>query len=209
VVIFLSDNGASAEQLIRGDGHDPSEPAGSARTHLCLGPGWSSCSNAPFRLHKIWVNEGGIASPLIVHWPAGIRDRSALRPDPCHFVDMLPTLVDLAGGRPASSSGPALAGRSLVPAFARGGKVQRDYLYFNHSRSRAIRVGSWKLIATGESGPWELYDLAKDRCEQRDLAAAHPDRVRQLAAAWKEHDEEFERVRERSAATTKTPMRPS
>ena len=97
VVMVLSDNGASAEQLIRGDGHDPSAFPGSACTHLCLGPAWSSCSNAPFRLHKIWVNEGGIASPLIAHWPNGIRDRGRLRHDPCHFIDVLPTLVDLAG----------------------------------------------------------------------------------------------------------------
>ena len=74
VIVFLSDNGASSEQLIRGDGHDKTAPLGSARTFLGLGPGWASCSNAPFRLHKCWVNEGGIASPLIVHWPNGIKD---------------------------------------------------------------------------------------------------------------------------------------
>ena len=98
VVLFLSDNGASSEQLIRGDGHDPAAPPGSARTFLGLGPGWSTNSNAPFRLHKSWLHEGGIASPLIVHWPNGIKDRNALRHDPCHFIDVVPTLVDLAGG---------------------------------------------------------------------------------------------------------------
>jgi len=206
VVMVLSDNGASAEQLIRGDGHDPSAFPGSARTHLCLGPAWSSCSNAPFRLHKIWVNEGGIASPLIAHWPNGIRDRGRLRHDPCHFIDVLPTLVDLAGGRPVTPSGPALPGRSLAPAFARDGSIRRDWLYFNHSRNRAIRSGDWKLIATGDGGPWELYDLAKDRCEQQDLAGAEPDRVRTLAATWKERDDEFTRVREGSPPTTKELM---
>jgi arylsulfatase len=85
----------------RGDGHDKTAPPGSARTHLGLGPGWASCSNAPFRLHKSWVNEGGIASPLIVHWPDGIKDAGRLRHDPCHFVDVLPTVVDLAGGSTA------------------------------------------------------------------------------------------------------------
>ena len=69
VILFLSDNGASSEQLIRGDGHDRTAPPGSARTFLGLGPGWATCSNTPFRLHKSWVNEGGIASPMIVHWP--------------------------------------------------------------------------------------------------------------------------------------------
>ena len=207
VVIFLSDNGASSEQLIRGDGHDASAPLGSARTHLGLGPGWSSCANTPFRLHKSWVHEGGIASPLIVHWPKGIRDRGKLRHEPSHFVDVLPTLVDLAGGKPASPAGPPLAGRSIAPAFVKDGTVQREYLYFNHNHNRAVRVGDWKLIATGDAAPWELYDLSKDRCEQKDAAAVHPDRVRQLAALWKERDDEFTRVRESSTPSTRKLMR--
>ena len=203
VVIFLSDNGASSEQIIRGDGHDASAPPGSARTHLCLGPSWSSCSNAPFRLHKSWVNEGGIATPMIVQWPTAIRERGELRHDPCHFVDLLPTLVDLAGGEPRAPVGPPLAGRSLAPAFRGGGPVQRDHLYFNHNHNRALRVGDSKLIATGDDGPWELYDLAVDRCEQNDLAAAQPERVRQLAAQWKALDDEFTRVRESAPPTQK------
>lgn len=206
VVVFLSDNGASSEQLIRGDGHDASAPAGSANTHLGMGPGWSSYSNAPFRLHKSWVNEGGIATPLIVNWPKGISDRGKLRHDPCHFVDVLPTLVDVAGGKPVAPSGPGLAGRSIAPAFTRDGSVKRDFLYFNHSNNRAIRAGNWKLNAIGASGPWELYDLGKDRAEQKDLAGAQPDRVRELAAKWKQADDEFVRVRESSPPTAKTPM---
>ena len=171
VVLFLSDNGASSEQLIRGDGHDRTAPPGSAQTHLGLGPGWASCSNAPFRLHKSWVNEGGIASPLIVHWPNGLKDAGKLRHDPCHFVDVLPTLVDLAGGSTAPEGAPPLAGRSFAPALRKDGAAPREFLYFNHNNNRAIRVGDWKLIATGTDGPWELYDLSKDRCEQHDLAA--------------------------------------
>src|SRR4051812_40081127 len=141
VVVFLSDNGASSEQLIRGDGHDAAAPPGSARSFLGLGPGWSSCSNAPLRLHKSWVNEGGIASPLIVHWPAavnqsGIRDSNRLRHDPCHFVDVLPTLMDLAGGDTAGANGPKLAGRSLAPAFQRDGAAPHEFLYFNHNNNR-------------------------------------------------------------------------
>ena len=202
VVIFLSDNGASSEQLIRGDGHDATAPLGSARTHLGLGPGWASNSNAPFRLHKSWVNEGGIASPWIVHWPAGIRDRGKLRHDPCHFVDVLPTMVDLAGGKPEG-----LAGRSIAPAFAGDGKVKREYLYFNHNHNRAIRVGDRKLIATGDAGAWELYDLAKDRCEQKDLASGRQEEVRALAAKWKEVDDGFTRARESAPASRKTLMK--
>ena len=204
VVLFLSDNGASSEQLIRGDGHDSSAPLGSARTHLGLGPGWASCSNAPFRLHKSWVNEGGIASPLIVQWPNGFKDRNRLRHDPCHFVDVLPTLVDLAGGKSEAPSGPGLAGRNIASAFAKDGSVSRDFLYFNHNHNRAIRVGDWKLIATGDDGPWELYDLARDRAEQKNLAGAQPDRVRELAARWKQLDDGFLRQRESAPPSAKT-----
>ena len=198
VVIFLSDNGASSEQLIRGDGHNAASAPGSAMTHLGLGPGWSSNSNAPFRLHKSWVNEGGIASPMIVHWPRGIAAQNQLRHNPCHFVDLLPTLVELAGGTP-----PAIAGRSLVPAFQKDGSVPHDFLYFNHNDNRAIRVGDSKLIATGKDGPWELYDLKHDRSEQHDLAAAQPATVQKLSALWRQLDARFVEQRENSPATTK------
>jgi len=206
LILFLSDNGASSEQLIRGDGHDSSAPLGSARTHLGLGPGWASCSNAPFRLHKSWVNEGGIASPLIAHWPKGIKDRNQLRHDPCHFVDVLPTLVDAGGGKPEPGAGPGLAGRSIVPAFAKDGSVSREYLYFNHNHNRAIREGDWKLIATGDSGPWELYDLSKDRAEQKNLASAQADRAKRLAEKWKSVDDEFTQVRESAPSSTRKLM---
>jgi arylsulfatase len=207
VILFLSDNGASSEQLIRGDGHDSSAPLGSARTHLGLGPGWSSNSNAPFRLHKSWVNEGGIASPLIVHWPNGIRDQNKLRHDPCHFVDVLSTLVDLAGGSSTAAEGaPRLAGRSIAPAFQKDGAAPHEFLYFNHSDNRAIRVDDWKLIATGKTGPWELYDLSKDRGEQHDLAASQPARAQKMAAMWSARDEEFIRVRESAPPTAKLRM---
>jgi arylsulfatase A-like enzyme len=206
VILFLSDNGASSEQLIRGDGHDSSAPLGSARTHLGLGPGWASNSNAPFRLHKSWVNEGGVASPLIVQWPKGIKARNELRHDQCHFIDVLPTLVDLAGGNVAAPSGPGLAGKSIAPAFAKDGSVPRDYLYFNHNHNRAIRVGDMKLIATGDDGPWELYDLSKDRSEQKNLAAAQPDRVKQLSAKWQACEDDFKRVRESAPPCTKKLM---
>lgn len=208
LVMFLSDNGASSEQLIRGDGHDATAPPGSARTHLGLGPGWSSNSNAPFRLHKSWVNEGGIATPLIVHWPKGIRARNALRHDPCHVIDLLPTLVDAAGGTLEPPTGPSLAGRSLVPAFGKDGAIARDFLYFNHNHNRAIRTGDWKLIATGDDGPWELYDLKKDRSEQHDVAASNAGLASRLAARWTALDTEFTRTREAARPCTK-PLMPA
>jgi arylsulfatase len=198
IVFFASDNGASAEQIIRGDGHDPAAPPGSGKTFLCLGPGWSTAANTPFRLHKSWVHEGGISSPLIVHWPAGIRDHGQLRHTPSHLVDLLPTLLDLAGaGRPGDWNGatpPPLPGRSLVPAFANDVTIPRDYLYWHHLNNRALRVGDWKLVSAGakqSEGPWELYDLKADRSELRNLADQQPDQVKQMAKLWQQCEDQF------------------
>lgn len=196
IIVVASDNGASAEILIRGDGHDPAAPPGSAKTFLSLGPGWSTSSNTPFRLHKSWVHEGGVSTPVIVHWPAGIPARGELRHTPTHLVDVVPTLLELAGlTSPATwndEARPPLAGRSLVPAFAKDVPVARDFLYFHHIGNRGLRVGDWKIVAV-KGGPWELYDLAHDRAESHDLAATQPDKVKELAAIWEQRDEEFRR----------------
>ncbi len=204
LILFLSDNGASAEIMIRGDGHDRNAPAGSGQTHLCLGPGWSSAANAPFRLHKSWVHEGGIASPLIAHWPRHIREKGKLRHNPCHFVDVLPTLIDLAGGDPAKAmppEAPPLSGRSIAPAFLKDNTVPHDFLYFNHNNNRALRQGDWKIVAAGANGPWELYNLANDRCEQKDLAATEPHRLQSMANLWKATDTSFVETRQAAQPT--------
>lgn len=186
VILFLSDNGASAEILLRGDGHDPAAAAGSAESFLCLGPGWSSAANAPFRRHKIWTYEGGVSTPLIVHWPAGVAARGDRRRTVGHVVDVVPTLLELAGLPPVAGPGaPALPGRSLAPALAADVGGPDAPVFFQHAGNRALRVGDLKLVsARDRSDAWELYDLSADRGEQHDLAAAQPDRVAELAAQW-------------------------
>ena len=195
LIFFMSDNGASAEIMVRGDGHDPSAPAGSAASHLCLGPGWSTVANTPFRRHKTWVHEGGISTPLVVHWPKGIAARGELRHDPGHLIDIVPTILDVTGatGRRDSTEGrpiPRPPGKSLVPAFAHDGTLLRDDLWWAHEGNRAVRVGNWKLVAAKDE-PWELYDLATDRTETRDLAPRNPTRVSELSKRWERHMDEF------------------
>ena len=197
VIIFVSDNGASAEQIIRGDRHDKSAALGSAKSYLCLGPGWSTASNTPFRLHKSWVHEGGIASPLVVHWPAGIKARGELRHTPCHFVDLLPTLVDLAGGAIDPSwngqTPPAMPGKSLAPALAADATIEREFMYFHHMSNKALRVGDWKLVYAGNNKKWELYDMRTDRSESDDQATRQPERVRRMAGLWQKCEDEYRR----------------
>ncbi|HYE16936.1 MAG TPA: arylsulfatase [Tepidisphaeraceae bacterium] len=220
VIFFASDNGASAEQINRGDRHDPAAAPGSAGSYLGLGAGWASVSNAPFALHKSYAHEGGIATPLIVHWPTGIKPESDtksnpalnLRRTPGHVIDLVPTILEFTGAkRDIPAGGPPLPGRSLLPAFvadvnlARGVGGAGDPLYFHHINHRALRDGDWKIVALakptpGEGKPndtntpnaaWALYHLATDRGERTDLSKAHPDRVKQMAAKWEEMEKRF------------------
>ncbi len=185
LILFLSDNGGSAEIMVRGEGHDPAAPLGSRQSYLCLGPGWSSCANAPFRRHKTWVHEGGIATPWIVHWPQGIAGRGELRRQPVHAIDLVPTVLEIAGvPEHEAQSAPPLQGRSFAVALAEpAAPPAHESLWWCHEGNRAVRVGDWKLVAA-RGAPWELYDLAADRCETNDLAAAQPDRVAALEREW-------------------------
>ena len=195
LILFFSDNGASAEIMVRDDGHDAQAAPGSAATYLCLGPGWSTASNTPFRRHKTWVHEGGIATPLIAHWPDGISDRGLLRHSPGHVTDLAPTILDVTGatrfeewdGKPV----PTAPGVSLRPDFVRDGAVAHDWIWWCHEGNRAIRQQDWKLVAARDQ-PWELYNLAEDRAETRNLAQAHPDKVQSLAALWEQNWTEFQ-----------------
>ncbi len=208
-ICFLSDNGASAEIMVRGDGHDSSAPPGSAATYLCLGPGFSSAANTPFRRHKTWVHEGGISTPFIVHWPNGIHSQNELRSSVAHVIDIAPTVLDLAGVSVESAGAPSMSGRSLKPALKQDGMTLHEELWFYHEGNRALRQGEWKIIHSNVKRPfpwgrsdeaaterkdvanWSLYNLAKDRGEQRDLAEIHRERVKSMAARWVEMRDQF------------------
>ncbi len=186
LIVFLSDNGGSGETgpngLLKG------EPPGSATSEVFCGQSWATLENTPFRRYKMANHEGGIATPLIAHWPAGIKARGDLRHQPGHLVDIMATCVDVAGANyPSEFNGKPIQpmeGRSLVPAF-RNKTIKRDALYWEHMGNAAIRVGDWKLVRSGRDGPWELYDLKSDRTELHNLAAEKPDLVKQLSEKWK------------------------
>lgn len=165
----------------------PKAMPGGPDTYLAYGRGWANVSNTPFREYKHWVHEGGIATPLIAHWPTRIKDRGGLRHQPGHLIDIMATCLDVAGARYPAERGKQrltpLPGRSLVPAFA-GKPIDREAIYWEHEGNRAVRVGKWKLVARGPAGRWELYDLDADRTESNDLADRERERVTRMARQW-------------------------
>ncbi|MCX6853814.1 MAG: arylsulfatase [Verrucomicrobia bacterium] len=194
LIFFASDNGASAEIMVRNGGHNPQAEPGSVETYLCLGPGFSSAANTPHRRHKTWVHEGGISTPLIAHWPKGITAKNELRTTPAHMIDIVPTILEIAGiEKPKQWKGesiPEAPGRSLAPAFAKNETIARDSLWWLHEGNRAVRVGDWKLVAA-EGDPWELYDLKTDRAEQHNLAAKMSEKAKELEQVWLKQTNEF------------------
>lgn len=182
LIFFLADNGGCAEIIDRGK---PGVPAGGPDSFLSYGIGWANSSNTPFRRYKHWVHEGGIASPLIVHWPEGVRDSSTTH-QPGHVTDIMATCLDVAGvDYPQEYSGreiTPLEGKSLRPILE-GKPRDRGFIYWEHEGNRAVRQGKWKLVAV-HKGAWELYDLEADRTEMKNVAGMHADKVAELRAAW-------------------------
>jgi arylsulfatase len=161
---------------------------GGPDTFIGYGRGWANVSNTPFREYKHWVHEGGISTPLIVHWPAGVaaERRGKLVADPGHLIDIMATCVDVAqASYPAQGEGKVLPleGVSLRPVFSGNALVRPQPIFWEHEGNRAVRQGKWKLVAK-ENQPWELYDMQADRTEMHDLAAQHAEQVEQLSAAW-------------------------
>jgi arylsulfatase A-like enzyme len=187
VILFLSDNGANAES--GPDGRFNGDPPGGPNSNLYLGMNWAAVGNTPFRRFKHFTDEGGIAAPFIVHWPRGIpvNRRNALERQPAHVIDLMPTIIDITGATyPREFKGQTIQpmeGVSLRAAFAGQSLRRTQPLFWEHEGNRAIRSGNWKLVSR-YPGDWELYDLAADRVERNDLAARHPDIVKNLATQW-------------------------
>ncbi|MBI1355497.1 MAG: sulfatase-like hydrolase/transferase [Acidobacteria bacterium] len=190
LILFLSDNGGDSAGgplgFRRSDRGDATAPIGSPDSYASFGAAWAHVANTPFRGYKGETYEGGVATPLIVHWPAGISERGGLRRQVGHVIDLLPTLLDAAGAAyPAERNGKPtlpLDGRSLVPTF-QNRLMEREPLFWEHMGARAVRDGRWKLVSRPK-GDWELYDLDSDRAESKDLAPERSELVRKLSSVY-------------------------
>jgi arylsulfatase A-like enzyme len=167
----------------------PDALPGPEDTYISYGEAWANVSNTPFREYKHWTHEGGISTPLLVHWPEGIPPfrRGRLESQPGHLVDIMATCVDVAGAEYPRAAGPIsilpMEGVSLAPAFRGDSVGRKNPIFWEHEANRAVRTGDWKLVAK-ENQPWELYDLKSDRTELHDMASSQPERARELAAQW-------------------------
>ena len=192
LIFFLSDNGASEEGGPWGFDRTTGGRVGEASSFASYGLSWAQVSDTPFRRYKHWVHEGGIATPLIAHWPGGIAARGEFRHQPGHLIDIMATCVDVSGAQyPTQYQGreiQPMEGVSLAPAFE-DKALQREAIYWEHEGSRAVRVGDWKLVAKGKQGPWELYNMKTDRTEMRDLVGVYPRRAERMAALWQRYAE--------------------
>ncbi|MDX1700000.1 MAG: sulfatase-like hydrolase/transferase, partial [Melioribacteraceae bacterium] len=173
LIMFLSDNGACAEEGPLGfealGGWDGE--LGTKDSYASYGRSWSNASNTPFRLHKKWVHEGGIATPFIVRYPKIVKSQQTTY-QVGHVIDIMATIVDLSGAEYPThfNQSPILPieGKSLNPILEGEIRDTNSTLFWEHLGNRAVRSGDWKLVSVAD-GRWELYNIKEDRTELNDM----------------------------------------
>lgn len=184
LIMFLADNGGCAEEP---GGRDTNRIPGPKEYYTAVGPAWGWVQNTPFKRYKQWVNEGGISTPMILHWPAKIpagTRTSAVG----HVIDLAPTCADLAGTEwPSRYQGrqvhPA-EGVSMRPIIEGESADRHERIFWEWSGNRAVRQGNHKLVYDKLVKEWALYDIAADRTEMNDLSDQHPKLADELELAW-------------------------
>lgn len=194
LILFLSDNGGNDEMEGREDVMQVSDigKLGEAEPRHSYHREWAQLSNTPFRSYKSNIYEGGIASPLIVHWPNYIKKQGVLTKQMGHIVDVMPTILDAAGidinSEKFKSVLANVDGKSLLNSF-NGKEVKRGAVFFEHETACGIRLKKWKLVSPKSFvspyiPKWELYNLETDRAENHNLVSKFPHKVKQLSSLW-------------------------
>lgn len=195
IIMFLNDNGACAEFSELGNG--PAEQLGTKEGYiLSYGRAWANASNTPYREYKHWVHEGGIATPLIVHWPNGIpkQDNGMLVQQYGFLPDIMATFVDLANAKyPEEYKGnriPTMVGKSLVPVITgQRSPIHTEPIFWEHEGNKAVRNGKYKLVQSWQDDKkdnWELYDMSRDRTEMNDLSKKMPEKLKEMTDQYNE-----------------------
>ncbi len=203
LILFCSDNGACPFERTKGRYLKPWDP----KSYWTYDASWAHAGNTPFRLYKQNQHEGGISSPLIVHWPEGLKTRpGSFTNQPGHLIDFMATFIDLAGARYPKQIGDRridpLQGSSLLPIFRGQTREAHETLYFHFGTDRALRQDPWKLVSA-KLGRWELYNMVEDRTELNDLSSRQPERVAAMAAEWFKIAENVDRLKGRGLAPVK------
>ncbi|MDQ8190850.1 arylsulfatase [Roseibacillus persicicus] len=205
LILFVNDNGACPyDRISVGMDKQPYEKG----SNWSDSTGWAWARNTPFRYYKQNQFEGGIASPAIVHWPAGLKtDAGSVSHSPAHLVDVMPTFLEVAKTEmpdefPDRDLQP-LAGQSLTPIFAGESPASRPPIHFLFSKDRALRDGDWKLVSFRQ-GPWQLYNIKEDRTELFNVADQHAGIVERLSKKWHEMAEDVLRAPKKERAPVLT-----
>ncbi len=200
LILFCSDNGACPFERTRGRYLKPWDP----KSYWTYDASWAHAGNTPFRLYKQNQHEGGISSPLVVHWPEGLETApGSITNQPGHLIDFMATFIDLAEADYPSRIGDRqidpLQGKSLVPVLRGETRLPHETLYFHFGTDRALRQGDWKLVSA-KLGKWELYNLDEDRTELNDLSSQHPERVQAMQTEWFRIAENVDRLKGKALA---------
>ena len=206
--LFCSDNGACPFERTRGRYLKPWDP----ESYWTYDASWAHAGNTPFRLYKQNQHEGGISSPLIAHWPKGLKTKpGTITRQPGHLIDFMATFIDLADADYPEHIGDRqidpLQGKSLLPIFKGETRSPHETLYFHFGTDRALRQGPWK-ISSAKLGRWELYNIDEDRTELNDLSPQHPDRVAAMSTEWFRIAKDVDRLKGKNLAPVKKDLSP-
>ncbi len=189
LILFMCDNGGNAEG--GPNGVTQGEVIGSPDSHVLLGMSWATLNNTPLRRYKHFTHEGGVSSPFIAHWPAGIpaARMGQIENQPGHLIDVMTTVMDVTGTTYPSEFNhhrilPA-EGVSLRPAFLGQPLHRVKPIFWEHEGNRAVRSGPWKAVMKFK-GEWELYNIEEDRTEQHNLAGVNKAIAVLLAKQWED-----------------------
>ncbi|CAN5335041.1 arylsulfatase [soil metagenome] len=188
LILFLSDNGGSAENIAGRKLNNPEVPIGFRGSYVAYEEPWANASNTPFLKYKQWTHEGGIATPLIAHWPEVIKEKGAITSQAGHVVDIMATCLDIGKvNYPEAYKDNKIKpvrGESLLPVFEGNDLDKERTIYWEHLGNKALRKGNWKVVSAKPDNDWALYDLSQDPTELKNVSSQYPEIMLELVMLY-------------------------